>query len=87
MSVQWRRCGPCRPGDAGRLHGSRGPLNLQDTKFFVGYFGLNSVLLTEESTLRDLGVTSLISMAGTPTGYLHHCDCSLKRTNASFVLS
>jgi hypothetical protein len=36
-------------------------------KFVVGSLGLNCVLLNEESNLRDLGVTSITSIAGTST--------------------
>jgi hypothetical protein len=36
-------------------------------KFVVGSWCLNCVLLKEGNTLRDLGVTSVTSIAGTPT--------------------
>jgi len=38
----------------------------------VGSLGLDSVLLTEGSFMRGLGITSLILVVVPPTGYMRH---------------
>jgi hypothetical protein len=51
--------------DAGGTVDQTGPQTYRTLHFVGGSFGLHSVLLTEGSLLRDLGVTSLI-ITGSP---------------------
>jgi hypothetical protein len=58
---------PVDPAARGGPHVSRNFQTYRILKFVVISWCLNCVLLKEGNTVRDLGVTSMTSIAGTPT--------------------